>query len=141
MIYRNPVQRLVYASKYSLQGLAYALRNEQAFRYEAAVLAMICILLCVMPFTLWQRILLAVMWLAVMALELVNSAVEKAFDLISEGYRPEIKAGKDMISASHEYSVLECCDYQYIYLSSGRMILPFMSLDTGLEAVPSHNVP
>ena len=100
MIYRNPVQRLVYASKYSLQGLAYALRNEQAFRYEAAVLAMICILLCVMPFTLWQRILLAVMWLAVMALELVNSAVEKAFDLISEGYRPEIKAGKDMISAS-----------------------------------------
>ena len=100
MIYRNPVQRLVYASKYSLQGLAYALRNEQAFRYEAAVLAVICILLCMMPFTLWQRILLAVMWLAVMALELVNSAVEKAFDLISEEYRPEIKAGKDMISAS-----------------------------------------
>ena len=35
-----------------------------------------------------------------MALELVNSAVERAFDLIDRGYRAEIKAGKDMLSAA-----------------------------------------
>ena len=100
MIYRNPLRRIINASRYSLQGLIYALKNEQAFRYEAAVFAVICVLLWVMPLTFWHRIFLAVMWLAVMALELVNSAVEKAFDLISEEYSPKIKAGKDMISAS-----------------------------------------
>ena len=36
----------------------------------------------------------------VMALELVNSAVEKAFDLIDKSFRPEIKAGKDMLSGA-----------------------------------------
>ena len=100
MIYRNPLQRLFSASKYSLQGLAYALKNEQAFRYEAVVFGVIVVLLWVMPLTLWQRLVLAAMWLVVMALELVNSAVEKAFDLITEDFSPTIKAGKDMLSAS-----------------------------------------
>lgn len=40
------------------------------------------------------------MWIVLMALELVNSATEKAFDLIDENFRPEIKAGKDMLSAA-----------------------------------------
>ena len=35
-----------------------------------------------------------------MALELVNSAVERAFDLIDKNYRAEIEAGKDMLSAA-----------------------------------------
>ena len=39
-------------------------------------------------------------WMAVMALELVNSAVERAFDLIDKNYRAEIEAGKDMLSAA-----------------------------------------
>ena len=85
---------------YSLQGLAYALKNEQAFRYEAAVLIVICVLFCVVPLRLLQKIFLSAMWIAVMALELINSAVEKAFDLIDKKYRPEIKAGKDMLSAA-----------------------------------------
>ena len=98
--YRNPFTRLLKASVYSLHGLAHALKHEQAFRYEAATLIMICALLWVMPFTLWHKALLAAMWLVVMAFELVNSAVEKAFDLIDEKFRPEIKAGKDMLSAA-----------------------------------------
>lgn len=100
MIYRNPFTRLFKASVYSLQGLYFAVKNEQAFRYESATLIMICALLCVMPFTLWHKAFLVAMWLGVMAFELVNSAVEKAFDLIDEKYRPEIKAGKDMLSAA-----------------------------------------
>ena len=49
---------------------------------------------------LMQSLVIIAMWLAVMVLELVNSAVEKAFDLIDEHYRPEIKAGKDMLSSA-----------------------------------------
>ena len=74
--------------------------HEQAFKYEAVVFAAACVLLYVVPLTLWQRLFLAGMWLAVMALELVNSAAEKAFDLITQEYHPLVKAGKDMLSAS-----------------------------------------
>ena len=100
MIYRNPLSRLINATIYSLQGLNFALRHEQAFRYEAIVFIMICVFLLVMPFTVMHKIFLAAIWVIVMAFELVNSAVENAFDLIDKNYRPEIKAGKDMLSAA-----------------------------------------
>lgn len=95
-----PWERLYKATAYSLSGLLQALSQEQAFRYEAVVFA----LLCALSFGLrlpWARFLIAAGgWMAVMALELVNSAVERAFDLIDTRYRAEIKAGKDMLSAA-----------------------------------------
>lgn len=100
MIYRNPLMRIFKASIYSLQGLYFALKNEQAFRYEAVTFIVICVLLCVTSFPLMHKIFLAAMWVIVMCFELVNSSLEKAFDMISKEYRPEIKAGKDMLSAA-----------------------------------------
>ena len=100
MRYRNPFSRLLNASRYSLEGLFYALKNEQAFQYEFVVLVCACIVLCFVPFSLTQKIFALFAWLVVMALELVNSACEKAFDLIDKNFRPEIKAGKDMLSAA-----------------------------------------
>ena len=100
MHYRNPVMRLLKASSYSLQGLAYALRHEQAFQYEAGVLVVLCAVLLVLEVPAGQFLVLTGAWLAVMCLELVNSAVEKAFDLITRDFHPLVKAGKDMLSAS-----------------------------------------
>ena len=90
--------RLSHALLYSLRGLAYAVRHEQPFQYECAVFMVI---LCFLPFVpfLW-RFALTGGWLGVMILELINSAVEKAFDLIDTHFRPEIQAGKDMLSAA-----------------------------------------
>ena len=98
MKYSNIFSRLFNASCYSLDGLMYALKNEQAFQYEAALFAVMCavILLLDVP-ALWAALLMG-SWLLVMCFELMNSAVEKAFDLIDERFRPEIKAGKDMLS-------------------------------------------
>lgn len=100
MRYSNPFSRLLSASRYSLDGLLYALRNEQAFQYEAAVFAVICAVIPVLgvPAT-WNAMLIGG-WVLVMCLELVNSSVEKAFDLIDTSIRPEIKAGKDMLSSA-----------------------------------------
>lgn len=100
MIYRNPLKRLYNASVYSVSGLIHALKHEQAFRYEAVVFVAMCVILCLIPLEVWHKIFLAGMWIIVMALELVNSAAERAFDLIDENFRPEIKAGKDMLSAA-----------------------------------------
>ena len=100
MQYSNPMQRIINASKYSLEGLNYALRHEQAFRYEAVILAVMCITLPILPLPLFVSVCLAGAWLIVMCFELVNSSVEKAFDLITCEYSPLVKAGKDMLSAS-----------------------------------------
>lgn len=100
MHYRNPLMRLLNASRYSLQGLAYALKHEQAFQYEAAVFVVLCAVLLVLNIPAGQFLALIGAWLVVMCLELVNSSLEKAFDLITQDYHPLVKAGKDMLSAS-----------------------------------------
>lgn len=100
MKYNNLFSRLYNASLYSLQGLSYAVKNEQAFRYETIVFILVCAAVIILPLPVMHSAFLAGAWLIVMCLELVNSAVEKAFDLISSEYNPLIKAGKDMLSAS-----------------------------------------
>ena len=97
MQYSNIFSRLFHAARYSLEGLYYALRHEQAFRYEFIVFVIIIF------FT--RSLILTGTWCAVMCLELINSAVEKAFDLIDKNFNPQIKAGKDMLSASVFISV------------------------------------
>lgn len=96
----TPWRRLYKATSYSLSGLWIALRQEQAFEYEAAVLLLICVLALWLRLPLPRVLVLVGCWTAVMALELINSAVERAFDLIDKNYSLEIKAGKDMLSAA-----------------------------------------
>ena len=95
-----PWKRLYNATAYSLSGLSQALRQEQAFEYEAVVFFFLCALLLHLRPPLPRALAVIGGWMAVMALELVNSAVERAFDLIDRNYRAEIKAGKDMLSAA-----------------------------------------
>ncbi len=99
MNYR-PLERLYKATFYSLSGLISAFQEEQAFRYEVVIFFILCFLALTLPISLSEAMLLPLNWLLVMAFELVNSAVEKAFDLIDKNYNPEIKVGKDMLSAS-----------------------------------------
>ena len=100
MKYSNPFSRLFNASRYSLDGLRHALINEQAFQYECAVLVIILAVSSFAPLSAELKIFLIFAWLIVMCLELINSSVEKAFDLIDENFRAEIKAGKDMLSSA-----------------------------------------
>lgn len=96
----TPGKRLYNATLYSLSGLLQAFRQEQAFEYEAVVFFFLCALLLCLRLPLPHSLAVIGGWMAVMALELVNSAVERAFDLIDRDYRAEIKAGKDMLSAA-----------------------------------------
>lgn len=100
VLYANPASRIINASRYSLEGLRHALVHEQAFRYEAFTFLVICIALVVLNMPLVWCVMIAGEWLLVMCFELVNSALEKAFDLITKEYSPVIKAGKDMLSAA-----------------------------------------
>ena len=92
--------RLYRASCHSLNGLLCAFKGEQAFVLETVVLIVLAAVLWTICLPVVQSILLIGAWLSVMALELVNSAVEQAFDLIDKDFNPHIKAGKDMLSAA-----------------------------------------
>lgn len=93
------VRHLVGAFRYSLAGLKRGW-GEQAFRHEAIVLVlMFPLLVFIGPGAAWTSGLIAA-WLGVMALELLNSAVEEMCDLVSPEYNIHVKYAKDLASAA-----------------------------------------
>ncbi len=94
------IKHLWGAFLYSLAGLKRAWQGEQAFRHEVLLLpVMAALLLCLRPGAIWSAVLL-IGWLFVLVVELINSAIEEAFDLISPDFNIHVKYGKDMASAA-----------------------------------------
>jgi diacylglycerol kinase (ATP) len=97
---KTGLRRLINATRYSLSGLAEAARHEDAFRQELILAAVL------VPIGLWlghngiERALLAGSVLAVLVVELLNSAVEAAVDRISLENHRLAKRAKDMGSAA-----------------------------------------
>ncbi len=94
------IRRLGPAGSASLKGLSYAWRNEAAFRHEAIVLlvGIAIALLLDAPWT--ARAILIASLVLVLAVELLNSAIEAIVDLVSPGYHELAGSAKDLGSAA-----------------------------------------
>ena len=95
----NP-KHLMGATKNSLSGLVFAWKGEQAFRHEVLVLVVLAALLAVTGKDAGQWLLVLGGWLGVMVVELLNSADEVSFDLVTIEWNEHVKRGKDMASAA-----------------------------------------
>ncbi len=92
--------RLAPAWRQSMAGLRQAARGEAAFRQElmgALVLVPVALLL---PVTTIERLILVLSILHVLAVELLNSAIEATVDRISIEHHPLAGQAKDMGSAA-----------------------------------------
>ncbi|MGH8670243.1 MAG: diacylglycerol kinase [Burkholderiales bacterium] len=94
------LRRVVSATRNSIDGLAAAVRHEDAFRQELMLAAVL------VPLGLWlgangfERALLVASVLLVLVVELLNSAVEAAVDRISFDNHRLAKRAKDIGSAA-----------------------------------------
>lgn len=93
-------RRVLQALFNSLAGLGEAYRTEAAFRQEVWLCAALAPIALVLDFTAVERVLLLGSLLALLAVELVNSAVEAAIDRISLANHRLSKRAKDVGSAA-----------------------------------------
>ena len=91
---------LVAAFRNSRAGLSHALRTERAVRQEAAALLAAAPLAFLVGAGLWQRVALVGVVLLVLAVELLNTAVEKLADHVTPELHPQIGVVKDLGSAA-----------------------------------------
>ena len=92
--------RLWRAFLYTCSGLAAAYRNEQAFRQEIFVFVPATIFVVLSPIDwIFKAALLFPLFL-ILAVELINSAIEAVVDDISTDYRELAKRAKDFGSAA-----------------------------------------
>jgi len=99
--------RLWRATYVSYWGLGYALKNEEAFRIEAAL----CLLL--VPAAIWlgdtgiERAVLVMSLFIVLITELLNSGIEVTIDRIGKELHPLSGAAKDLGSAAVHLSLIQ----------------------------------
>jgi len=97
---KTGIQRLINATRYSLDGLVAAARHEEAFRQELILAAVL------VPLGLWlgndgvERALMVGSVLLVLVIELLNSAVEATVDRVSLEDHRLAKRAKDICSAA-----------------------------------------
>lgn len=85
---------------FALAGLKAGWRRERSFRTHVVFAALAALALVILrPAPLWWG-LVAVVIALVMALELVNSAMETIIDLLHPDRHPEIKVVKDMVAGA-----------------------------------------
>src|SRR5260370_10471321 len=81
-------------------GLAFAIRSEQAVREEIAALALSLPLAWLIGATTMRRIELVAAVVLVLVIELLNTAIEKLADRLTTDHDPQIVRVKDMGSAA-----------------------------------------
>jgi diacylglycerol kinase (ATP) len=97
---KSGLRRLVNAVRYSLAGLAAALRYEDAFRQEVMLAAILVPSGVVLGKTGVERALLVGSVLLVLVIELLNSAIEATVDRVSLDDHNLAKRAKDLGSAA-----------------------------------------
>lgn len=104
---RKGLIRLWHATRYSLDGLKFGW-HETAFRQE--LLCAVLVIPCAFAIgkSWWERSLLAGSWVAVMVVELLNTAIEKTVDRIGAEWHPLAKRAKDMGSAAVLLTLIWC---------------------------------
>ena len=84
----------------SWQGLVAAAKSEQAFREELVALALSIPLAFFLTPLAWKRLTLIGVILLLMAIELLNTAIEKLSDHVTPAQHPDIGRIKDISSAA-----------------------------------------
>lgn len=90
---------LLQAFRNSIRGLRHALATERAVRQEAALLVLGVPAAFVLASHLWVGVALVAALLLVLAVEFLNTAVEKLCDHVTPERHPQIAIVKDLGSA------------------------------------------
>ena len=93
-------RRIMLTAAYSWDGWRYSWREEKSLRQWAGVNFAAWVALLLLRPPLWACALIVAHGLVLLALELVNSAIEATIDYISTEHHPLAKAAKDTGSAA-----------------------------------------
>ena len=94
------MRRIIQAFCNSRAGLMHAMRTETAVRQEIILLIIAVPLAIFIGADVWKRAALVAIVLAVIAVELLNTCLEKLCDHVTPELHPKIKIVKDMGSAA-----------------------------------------
>lgn len=97
---KSGLKRIFSAFFYSIEGFKTAWQHEHAFRQELMLAIPFSVVALVLPVSAVEKLLLIGVWLLVLIIELINSAIEAVVDRVSLERHPLSKNAKDFGSAA-----------------------------------------
>ncbi|WP_035661486.1 diacylglycerol kinase family protein [Halalkalibacter akibai] len=93
-------KRLLRSFMYATHGLMYVVKNEQNMQIHliVTVISLIAAFLLQLPLLHWVILLLVIA--GMLSLEIMNTAIERTVDLVTEEYHPLAKRAKDISAAA-----------------------------------------
>ena len=97
---KSGMKRVIAAFSYSIQGLRAAWQGEHAFRQELGLVVVATIVAFSLSITALEKLMLIGVFVLVLIVELLNSAIEAVVDRVSLECNPLSKNAKDFGSAA-----------------------------------------
>lgn len=97
---KKHVIHFVRAFGYSLAGLWTCFKDEVAFRQECLIAIPHFLAIALLPLPPWVRAFLALLWVLLVTVELLNTAIEAVVNLVSPEWHSLAKKAKDCASAA-----------------------------------------
>jgi diacylglycerol kinase (ATP) len=97
---KSGLKRIFGAFFYSIDGFKAAWNNEHAFRQELALVVVASVVALSLPLPAIHKLLLIGVFVLVLIVELLNSAIEAVVDRVSLERNPLSKTAKDLGSAA-----------------------------------------
>jgi len=96
----NNFKKLFQSFRHAFRGLKYVLKNEQNFQLEVLIGIFIVILMFVFDIRDWQKVALFLVIFSVLAMELVNTIMERVVDILKPRIHPYAQLIKDIMAAA-----------------------------------------
>lgn len=97
---KSGIKRIIGAIGYSIEGFKTAWKMEHAFRQELALMVIATVVALLLPVSALHKLLLIAVFVLVLVVELLNSAIEAVVDRVSLERNPLSKNAKDLGSAA-----------------------------------------
>lgn len=97
---KSGVKRIFSAFFYSIQGFKAAWKNEHAFRQELILVVIASLIAFALPVSAVEKLMMIGVFVLVLIVELINSAIEAVVDRVSLERNPLSKNAKDFGSAA-----------------------------------------
>jgi len=91
----KPDYSLFKNTRYALQGLYEVFKNEQSFRMQLLFFLFASVIAWILPFSYVQRSILFISLFLPVITEIINSAIERSVDLITQEHHELAKRAKD----------------------------------------------
>ena len=94
------IRHMFLTLRFSLEGIFMCARKEIAFKQELAIGVVIAVAVIILPISFLLRIYLVSLWVILICMELVNTAIETVVDLVSPEWNILAKQAKDLGGAA-----------------------------------------